>query len=51
MKEISNLIDINDDNIITPQEERDAIEVLTRAKKQKQKIKQSNFVSYLENII
>ena len=51
MNEISNLIDINDDKIITDKEERDAIEILTKVKKQKQKILQSNFASYLQNTI
>ncbi len=51
MKRISHLIDINDDNIITPQEEQEALEVLRKAKIQKQKEKQINFVSYLQNTI
>ena len=51
MKRISHMIDINDDNLITPQEEQEALEVLRRAKIQKQKEKQINFVSYLQNTI
>jgi len=47
MYEITNLIDINDDKIISDKEERDAIEILTKAKLQKQKIEQHNFASYL----
>tara|TARA_B100001142_G_C14056984_1_gene548207 strand:- start:138 stop:593 length:456 start_codon:yes stop_codon:yes gene_type:complete len=51
MKKISYMMDINDDNIITPKEEREALEILRKAKKQKQKEEQINFVSYLQNTI
>ena len=51
MNKISRMIDINDDNIITPQEEQEALEILRKAKIQKQKEQQINFVSYLQNTI
>ena len=47
MKKIQKLIDMNGDGVISPEEERQAIEILEKAKKQKQKDVQGTFMSFL----
>jgi hypothetical protein len=47
LRVINDLIDTNDDNKISPKEIRDAIEVLEKAKRQKQKQQQLEFLNYL----
>ena len=47
LQNISRKIDKNNDNIISPEEERNALEILERAEKQKQKHSQSKFTSYM----
>jgi hypothetical protein len=49
MKKISNVIDFNNDGVITPDEEEKALELLRKAEKQKNFQKQSEFVSYINN--
>lgn len=46
---IKNIIDIDEDNIISDREEKNAIEVLEKAKKQKKRIAQQEFISYMDN--
>lgn len=46
MKRISNVIDINNDGIISPEEEEKALELLKKAEKQKNFQRQSEFLSY-----
>ncbi len=47
LKKISLLIDKNKDNIISPEEEKKAIEILKKADKQKTIYNQAKFTSYL----
>ena len=49
MKKIASLIDTNDDGLISPSEIKRATEVLEKAKKEKQKAQQGEFVSYMNN--
>ena len=49
MKKIASLIDTNDDGIISPSEIKHATEVLEKAKKDKQKAQQGDFLSYMNN--
>ena len=49
LKKISAAIDKNNDNIISPEEERQALEVLKKADKQKNKYQQAQFTSYMNN--
>ena len=49
MKKISNVIDFNNDGVITPDEEEKALELLRKAEKQKNFQKQAEFVSYINN--
>ena len=49
MKKISNAIDLNNDGIISPDEEEKALNLLRKAEKQKNFQKQAEFVSYLNN--
>lgn len=46
---IKNIIDINDDNIISEVEEKRAVEVLEKAKKQKKQMAQQEFISYMSD--
>ena len=48
LREISALIDTNDDNIISPEEERKALETLKKADEQKKKYQQAQFTSYID---
>lgn len=47
MKKIQKLIDMNGDGVISPEEERHTIEILEKARKQKQKDVQGTFMSFL----
>jgi hypothetical protein len=47
MRQIELAIDINQDNIISPKEEEDALMVLKRADKQRQRLVQSKFMNTL----
>jgi hypothetical protein len=47
MRQIQLAIDINQDNIISPKEEEDALMVLKRADKQRQRLVQSKFMNTL----
>jgi hypothetical protein len=49
MKKISNVIDFNNDGVITPDEEEKALQLLRKAEKQKNFQKQAEFVSYINN--
>jgi len=46
-KKISAVIDANNDGIISPEEEKKALDTLRKAEKQKQKGVQSTFTSYM----
>ena len=48
LKKISYLIDENKDNIISDKEEKDALDILRKARLQKEKHKQGEFLSYLD---
>ena len=48
MRNISIAVDTNDDNIITDKEEHAALEILEKAKKQKKKKVQGEFLSYMD---
>jgi hypothetical protein len=48
LREMSALIDKNNDNIISPEEERKALETLKKAEEQKKKYQQSKFTSYID---
>ena len=47
MREIQSAIDVNQDSIISPKEQEDALNILKRAEKQKQRLLQSKFISNL----
>jgi len=47
LRKIQIEMDVNDDNIISEEEERNALELLKKAKKQKQKQNQANFINYM----
>jgi hypothetical protein len=47
MNRIAMVVDVDGDNRISPMEERDAIEVLRKAKLQKERRRQAEFVGYL----
>ena len=47
MKKISNVIDFNNDGIISPDEEEKSLELLRKAERQKNFQKQAEFVSYI----
>lgn len=49
MRAVNDLIDTNDDNIISDHEISEALKVLEQAKKQKQKQQQLEFMNYLHN--
>lgn len=49
MKKISNVIDFNNDGVITPDEEEKALQLLRKVEKQKNFQKQAEFVSYINN--
>ena len=49
MKKIATLIDTNDDGVISPKEIKHAMEILEKAKKDKQKAQQGDFLSYMNN--
>jgi hypothetical protein len=49
MKKISSLIDTNNDGIISPSEIKNATEILEKAKKNKNKEQQGQFLSYMNN--
>ncbi len=48
MKKIKRIVDVNKDNIITEDEEERALEILKKAKKQKKKQNQMQFINYME---
>jgi len=48
MRKISIAVDTNDDNIISEKEEHAALEILEKAKKQKKKKVQGEFLSYMD---
>jgi len=48
LRKISSYVDRNKDNIITPQEEKNALEILKKAEEQKKHKEQSEFMSYLK---
>ena len=48
MRKIRIAVDRNDDNIITEKEEHAALEILEKAKKQKKKKVQGEFLSYMD---
>lgn len=49
MKKLSSLIDTNNDGIISPSEIKHAMEILEKAKKEKNKAQQGEFISYMNN--
>ena len=49
LNRIAMIIDTNNDNYISPTEEREAIEILKKAQKQKEKHRQAEFIGYLKN--
>ena len=49
MRKIKRYIDINDDKIISEDEEKKALEILRKAKKQKQKQNQVKFLNFMDN--
>ena len=49
MKKIASLIDLNDDGIVSPSEEKKAIEILEKAKNMRKKKQQGEFLSYMNN--
>lgn len=48
LRKISSYIDRNKDNIITPDEEKKALEILKKAEDQKKHKQQSEFINYLK---
>lgn len=48
MRKIKRYIDINDDKIISEDEEKNALEILRKAKKQKQKQNQVKFLNFMD---
>lgn len=46
---INKMMDVNDDEFITKTEEKNALDILEKAKKQKKKISQQEFISYMDN--
>jgi len=49
MKKIASLIDTNDDGIVSPKEIKNAMDILEKAKKDKQKAQQGDFLSFMNN--
>jgi hypothetical protein len=49
LKRLTELMDENDDGVISPQEEKQAMEILEKAKKMRKKRKQGEFLSYMDN--
>jgi hypothetical protein len=49
MKKIASLVDLNDDGIVSPSEEKKAIEILEKAKNMRKKKQQGEFLSYMNN--
>jgi hypothetical protein len=49
MKQFADLIDTNGDDIISPDEEKKALELLEKAKKMRNKQQQGQFMSYMSN--
>ena len=47
MKKIANIVDINNDGVISPDEEEKAMNLLRRAEKQKNFNKQAEYTSYM----
>jgi hypothetical protein len=48
LRKISSYVDRNKDNIITPDEEKKALEILKKAEEQKKHKQQSEFINYLK---
>ena len=48
LKKISELMDNNDDGIISTEEEKKAMEILEKAKKMRKKKQQGEFISYMD---
>ena len=49
MRKIKRYIDINNDKVISEEEEKKALEILRKAKKQKQKQNQVKFLNFMDN--
>ncbi len=49
LRKIKNYIDINNDNIISEDEEKKALEILRKSKKQKEKENQIKFLNFMDN--
>lgn len=49
LKKLNELIDVNDDGIVSREEEKKAMEILERAKKMRKKKQQGEFLSYMNN--
>jgi hypothetical protein len=49
LKKLNELIDVNDDKVISPEEEKQAMEILEKAKKIRKKKQQGEFLSYMDN--
>lgn len=47
LRKIAYEVDLNTDGIISPEEEEHALQILRKAKEQKQKRQQANFISYV----
>jgi hypothetical protein len=48
LKKISEVMDLNDDGVISPEEEKQALAVLEKAKKMRKNKKQGEFISYMD---
>jgi hypothetical protein len=48
LKKISELMDVNDDGVISLEEEKQALAVLEKAKKMRKKKQQGDFISYMD---
>jgi hypothetical protein len=49
LKKLNELMDVNDDGIVSPEEEKKAMEILEKAKQLRKKKKQGEFLSYMDN--
>jgi len=48
LKKISELMDVNDDGVISPEEEKQAMAVLEKVKKMRKNKQQGEFISYMD---
>jgi hypothetical protein len=46
---MNKIIDTNNDNYVSEEEEKKALDILEKAKSQKKKYNQKQFLSYMEN--